>query len=267
MKEQNVMELEKPEVNPPKSPDTSIPPKTIKRNDFGLVEGFDYKYDPKTGLVDWRAMVPSEFLYVNPSRKEKVEKKYGKTYDEIKPIEDNVEDTDLVLMLGGVKQLLRIRGYNSVEFLIKESNMDYASVNCTITFIPNFETEGRTVIFSENACAHLGNTSGFGQKYLLELATNRAFCRAVRNFLNINIVSKEEISGGENGDPQPSKPAPKNKIAILENLMEKKKVKFDPHIIKKLKDENKFNEEWKSIEDLPLDVVFDLIERIKKYNP
>ena len=241
------------------------PPKIISRNEHGLVVGVNYKFKPDN-TVDWKAMIPIEYLYVNPDpkKREKIEKKYGKDYDKINPIEDKVEDEDLVIMLNGIKYLLRLRGFQSISYPRVESNESYAFVSCVIDFIPNYETESRQVLYTENACAHLGNTIDFGQRYLVEMATNRAFCRCVRNFLGIEIFSKEELSGKD--EEITPRAAPKKNITILKELMEVKKLKFE-QIKKRLQDENRYNAAWKTEDDLPLDIVFDLIERLKKYNP
>ena len=42
----------------------STPPRTIQRNSYGLVNDINYIFD-KFGLVNWKAMVPIEFLMPN----------------------------------------------------------------------------------------------------------------------------------------------------------------------------------------------------------
>lgn len=243
--------------------------KKIKRDDLGLIEGIEYKFTNE-GMVDWRRMIPSQFLYVNNDLKKKVkiEKKYGKPYDQIDPIKDNVEETDLVQLLGATKFLLRLRGFIEVNSTIKESSEQYASVNCSIKFTPNFESEGQVQTYSENACAHQNNTNSFTRWYLVEMATNRALCRCVRNYLGINIVSKEELGASmedTNFSPTANSFAGTDRQdTLLLDIMEKKKVLFDPHIVDKLKKENKYKIEYKSVSDLPADIKFDLINRLKQ---
>ena len=249
--------------------------KEIKRNNFGLIEGLEYKFT-EDGAIDWKSMVDPKFIYVNPSNKEKMAKKYKKPYEEIKPFEDKVEDIDLVIMLGGIKQIMRLRGFNSVKYQIKEANENYAAVNCIIKFIPNYESSMQEVEFSDNACASPSNTTGFGQRYLLEMATNRSLCRATRSFLGLNIVSKEELNTGIEDEPKSS--APDKSINLLQDLMDKKHVNW-AHIANTLKRDDeksklelkdgqtfipKWNENYKSIQDLPKPVIFDLLDRLKK---
>lgn len=255
--------------------------KKIERNDDGLVVGLPYK-TKEDGTLDWKSVVPSKYIYVNPDfkRREKIEAKYGKKYDEIDPSIDNVEDTDLVIMLGGIKYLLKIRGYENLTYNVIDSGEQYASVNCSISFIPNVETENRKITFADNGSAHIGSTTDFGQKYLLEVATNRAFCRCVRNFLNIDVVSKEEL-----GKDSIEEVTPKNTFnltkqsKLLETLMSKKGIKWE-HIADKLKKEDekalaelkegqekpnpRWNDTYKSVSDLPPNIILELIERIKK---
>ena len=89
----------------------SRPPKFYERNEYGLLEGMEYKFK-EDGSVDWKGMVDPKFLYLNPDtrRRSKLETKYNKKFEEIKPIEDKVDDIDLVISLGGLKALLRLRG-------------------------------------------------------------------------------------------------------------------------------------------------------------
>lgn len=238
--------------------------KRIERDENSLIKDVEYKFTDE-GLVDWRAMIPNKFLYVNNDTKirARIEKKYGKSYFDIDPTKDNVSDGDLVIMLGGIKYLAKLRGYNRVSYIIKEATENYAGVNCQIEFIPNYETEQQVILFEDNACAHYNNTNGFGRNYLLEMATNRAFCRCVRNFLNINIVSKEEL--GANNEEASSEPVvdTTKQVNLLNDIMEKKHVTWE-HLVPKLKHEGRYVDTWKSTKDLPKEILFEYIERLKK---
>lgn len=242
-------------------------PKQIKineLNEYGLIKGHNYLFDDN-GKINWRLMVPIEYLYVNPSNKAKMEKKYGKLYDDIKPAEDKVEDTDLVITLAGLKHLLKIHRFKSVKFNIKESNENYASVNCEILFCGNYDTLNQDIFYSENACAHFGNTTNFARHYLLEMATNRALARCIRSYLNINIVSREEL--GSEVQEEPKNQNLNKQVSILEEMMLKKKVLFEPNIVNKLKESGKWDEKYKSVKDLPPDLIFHFLDRLKKYDP
>lgn len=241
--------------------------KKIEVDENGLIKGIPYKFTEE-GLIDWRAMVNSKYLYVNPTPKfkEKIEKKYGKIYSELNPSEDNIEDSDLVILLAGIKYLLRLRQYHSVEYIIKESNQEFAAVNCIIKFAPNYESLGKEIIFSDCACASVANTNGFGNNYLLEMATNRSLARCVRSFLNINIVSKEEMNSNiEVAQEKSSFLSDGKQVELLKTVMETRIPKVTWQNIKeKLSLEGRFDESWKSIDKLPKDIIFELISRLKK---
>ena len=101
-------------------------------------------------------------------------------------------DHQLLIKLGGIKELARLRGFESVSFETIKCELDHVAVKCCIVFIPNYESPER-VIFEDMANATLDNTSSFAQKFLETIACNRAFVRCVRNFLNIHIVGDDEI--------------------------------------------------------------------------
>ena len=239
--------------------------KPIVRDEHGLVTGIDYPQKPD-GYIDWRGVIPNEYLYVNPQWKDQIEKRYNKKIEDIKIDEDKVADSDLVITLAGIKYLLRLRGYTKVNYEIKEANSGYAGVNCIIEFIPNFETENKVIVYSDSACAYPGNTKSFGQYYLLEIATNRAFCRTVRSFLNINIVSKEELGtadvSSQNFDSMPSSEL---LLPKLKEQMTKFGYTFD-QIKAKLVKQEPAAEAWSKLEELPSKWIVWCIERIDQKN-
>lgn len=221
----------------------------------------------ENGNINWKAMIPAKFLYINNDlkKREQIEKKYGKSYHELDPIKDNIFDSDLICMLGGLKFLLKLRGFKSVNYLIKESNCDYASVNCAIVFKGREDIKGEEsdIEYSDNACAHLNNTTNFAKHYLLEMATNRSLARCIRSFLNINVVSKEELS--ENSGPVEETPQnddiPTKK---LEEMMKKHSVTFDMLKERMIKEAIKGAADFKSVKDIPGEIKFSYIDKIKK---
>jgi len=260
------------ETSPVTAPDPLRPGmKLVERDSYGLLKNTEYVFDDN-GNVNWRKMVPVEFLYVNGDarRKEMIERKYKKSVKEIDVVADNVEDRDLVITLAGLKHLLRLRGYSSVSFHTNESSETFASVNCYIDFLPNFETEGVAQSYSENGSAHLRSTDGFMRAYLVEAATNRAFARCIRNYLNINIVSREElfdeskaaqIDGGNsplltNGSPQ----------SILEKKCSEAGFGFNALKLAAIKYKDKLGnapEPWTKFSDIPAQDCYVLLEMIK----
>lgn len=164
-------------------------PFKLQRNEFGLLKNVDYKFTPE-GWVDWRAMVDPKFLYPN---KDWFEAR-GETVPESI---DGLEDSQLLIQLGGIKELARLRGFSNVEYFLTQVDSIGVRAICTIKWIPNYENL-EPVVFSSTANATFENTSGFGAKFLETIAENRAFVRAVRNFLNIHIAGADEIDKSKN---------------------------------------------------------------------
>jgi hypothetical protein len=151
----------------------------------GLLSNVEYIFN-EDGSINWRAMIKAEHLYPN------------KDWFEIRKLEmppttDGLADYQLLIKLGGLKDLAKIRGFNSVSYEVVKSERDYVVVKCKINWIGNFETNGMRIEFEDMANASLENTNDFCAKFLETIATNRAFVRCVRNFLNIHIVGDDEI--------------------------------------------------------------------------
>ncbi len=163
----------------------------------------NFKFN-EDGSVNWRAMVKPEHLYPN------------KDWFELrgKPIPDSVEglaDNQLLIKLGGIKELAKLRGYNQVNYDVVKCEKDYVVVKCQISWKalmaekPSMTILEDPCIFEDMANATLENTNDFCAKFLETIATNRAFVRCVRNYLGINIVGDDEIDKS------------KNKISVYEN--------------------------------------------------
>lgn len=162
----------------------------ITRGPDGLIENKEYKFTPD-GFVDWRAMIDPQFLYPN------------KDYFEIRKQQvptsiEGLDDKQLLIMLGGIKELARLRGFKSIHYNIKHESPNYVTAICSIEWMGNYETSGETVLFEDVANATEANTDNFCLKFLETIACNRAFVRCVRNFLNIHIVGADEIDKSKN---------------------------------------------------------------------
>jgi len=232
----------------------------VERDTDGLIRQpkVDYVFN-EDGFVDWRKMVKPEFLYAN--RQKTNENDVSK-----------LQDHELIIKLGGIKELAQVRGYTNVAYRITSPCPEYIAATCSIDWIPNFETEGKAVTFSSVGDASPMNTSGFASVFLGPIAENRAFVRCVRNFLRINIVGQEELGGNgtrvappqqhiSNQSPSASGFNPKD---VLISLMKEKGISLD-QIKKRLKDEGyEGAESLSGIQDIPNLKAFELIERIKK---
>lgn len=230
-----------------------IPNIIVTRNEYGLINNglVKYNYTPE-GFIDWRKMINSKYLVPNKQNFEKFGKSVPKSID-------GLEDKDLLILLAGIKELANIRGYSSVEYSVSSPAGDYIAAVCRITWLPNFETEGKSLTFSAIGDASPFNTTSFGKNFLGPMAENRAFVRCVRNFLKINITGQDEMA------PSASEQIIEDTSSnILEELMKKHGVTFQK--IKEKLIEEKFDNAslLESISDIPKFKQFELIERIKK---
>lgn len=227
-------------------------PKEIKRDALGLVVGPEYSFT-EDGRVDWRPLINSKFLV-------------AKNRSEADP--STLEDKDLLILLGGTKEIAALRGFDSVSYEISSPSPDYVVVTCKISWLPNFETERKPVVFSSIGDASKENTTGIGGVYYLgPIAENRAFVRCVRNFLRINILGQDEI--GVKVKPQPADTSDSSdgfpsQGSLLESLMKEKNVSFD-NVKKQLeKDGYPVTDKLLSVDQLPKFKICEIIARLKK---
>lgn len=240
----------------------------FSRDSRGLLNSVQYKYK-EDGSVDWRAMIRPEHLVIQKEKKEKVEQQYGKKVEELDL--STIEDKYILLLLSGIKEILRIRGFKHVQQHVDFVNHEKAVVTCSIQFTGNYETNYNDVIFSDVASATLQNTNGFGQHFLESIAANRAFVRAVRNFLGINIVGQDEIGGKQQQSVEEDSNQSGVEISVYSILDKKITEKgFDfakvrDNCIKNYRNDFTSNpEEWIKIEDIPQNDVFTLLGKLSK---
>jgi len=236
------------------APCLNCPPKNIKRNSYGLLEDESIKYIfNEDGSINWRAMVKSQYLVPNRQRTQETDI-------------SKLEDKDLLILLGGIKELAQIRGYTDVSYNVVSATDSYFATSCKITWTPNYETQGQKVTFEALADASIQNTKSFARFFLAAIAENRAFVRCVRNFLKINIVSQEELGDAKLIDESPSQENPTSPHALLDKIMKEKNISFDNLKSKLIKEKFENAEAVKSVLDIPKSKIFELIERIKKIN-
>lgn len=238
---------------------TELPELGVTRNSGGLISDDSVKYHfTEDGLIDWRKMVKDCYLYPNPSK--------NLSETDI----SKLDDRDLCILLGGLKELAQIRGYTSVEYNVTAPAQDYVIATCKITWIPNYETENKEVTYSAIGDSSLNNTTGIGGVYYLaSTAENRAFARCIRSFLRINVVSREELAKGflkpkasdSSSDVSSGAASP---ASLLEETMKKKGVPFSQIKVKLVEEKIEGAEEMNSVNDIPKDKIFELINRLKK---
>jgi hypothetical protein len=178
-----------------------------------------------------------------------------------------LKDYELIILLGGIKELAQIRGFTDVNYNVVCPSADYVAATCSINWLPNYETEDKSVTFSAIGDASPQNTSGFGQMFLAACAENRSFVRCVRNFFRINIVAQEELAKMVAGKSTYAPPEEEeNKTSpgyLLKKIMKEKGVGFES--VKKKLTKEKFEglDKIASVDDIPKFKMFELIERIK----
>ena len=225
-------------------------PDSYTRNGHGLLENIDYTFN-EDGSVDWRSMIKPEFLYPNKGWFEARGKGVPQSIEDL-------NDKQLLIMLGGIKELAKLRGYHSVEFQVDNISDGYVAAKCRIGWIPNYESLCATH-YEDVANATLANTDAFCAKFLETIACNRAFVRCVRNYLNIHIVGADEIDKSQGQPASIAAVAPPiTPLGILEKMLREKYAvdSFDDFkgLLRDLwKDEKYRNEkaaDWKSFQDI-----------------
>ena len=230
--------------------------KKIDRNKDGLINGVDYLFT-EDGLIDWRKMVKPEHLVPNKDRTSETDV-------------TKLKDYQLIILLGGIKELAQIRGFTDVRYEVVTPHHEYVAATCSITWIPNYETEGREVTFSAIGDASPRNTNSFASNFLGPIAENRAFVRCVRNFLKINIVGKEELGGADapptanNNSSVTTSDTSMDPRSMLQSVMNEKGVPFEKIKAKLVAEQFDNAEGLASLQDIPKLKAFELIERLKK---
>lgn len=225
----------------------------ICRDDEGLVASIHHARTPQ-GYVDWRAMLNAEYVVPNAE----YFKKYGKAVPESA---EGLKDKEVLILLPALKEVAKLRGYSRVDHKAIITGPEYVSIKTTITWLPNFETDFRFVEFSSLASAHLGNTDSFAQRYLVEIAENRGFCRAVRNFLGIHIVAQDEVSKDQGEDSAVTMTKKFSPQQLLEDKLGEKGITFDKFLVsmQKLGEDTSA---WKAFKDVPDEKIFLALNKI-----
>lgn len=228
------------------------PPKLFSRNEFGLLEDPSIPYEfNEDGSVNWRKMIKPEYLVPNKQNTDETDI-------------SKLDDRDLLILLGGIKELAQVRGYHSVKYNIVAANPEYVCASCSISWIGNYETGGESISFEAIADTHFGNTNGLSQTYLAAIAENRAFVRCVRNFLKINIVGKDEVGGKQPFKEEQPFHNPISPVNVLSELMERHNISFSDVKKRLIKDNYPNAEDVDCVEKISVNKIFDIINRIRE---
>ena len=214
----------------------------IERDENGLIKGIEYVLD-EYGKIDLRKTLPKKFFYVKDPDLQ------GEDID-------NLPDNKLLIYLAGFKWLAKVRGYNSIKYPTIKAGVDFCSMSCEISWIGNFETEGRELVHTSTADATLDNTDDFMGTYLTTCAENRSFSRAVRTFLEINVCGKDEIAPENSSNKLKAKKQAKkeygssNIVQMIEDCMSKLGYGFS-FVLNQLKEEGEvFETEPQNLNEL-----------------
>jgi hypothetical protein len=236
------------------------------RNPWGLIEGVDY-INNEDGSINWRAMVKSEHLFPNRGWFETRKQSVPNTIE-------GLGDHQLLIKLAGIKEVAKLRGYKSVKYDIIKCEASYVAIKCGIIWIPNYESEYESY-YEDVANATVNNTTDFAVKFLETIAANRAFIRAVRNFLNIHIVGSDEIDSSKKGTPALFEEETETALPSSQNMLEKTAKssgiktfgEFQDYLRTAWKSNLYRNEEakvWTSYDDIPAKEARILISILKK---
>lgn len=228
--------------------------RTWERDKDGLLKGTTYERNPD-GSINWRKMIKPEFLVVNKQNFERRKETPPETTE-------GLEDKDLLILLAGIRDLARLRGYDSIEPIPVTSAPNFASVKTLINWMPNFETEGRAVTSGGFADATPHNTNGFAKLFLSAIAENRSFVRAVRNGLGINIVGQDEVGPSTEDEADSGSQGKPSKF--LDDLLSRNKIKFESFKNRMIQKEVEGAEDWESVNDVPTDKVWEVVDIVQK---
>ena len=235
--------------------------KSFCRDAHGLLECVNYNFN-EDNTINWRSMINKEHLVPNRDAF-KNQKDVNLKEVDVTTLQDN----QLLILLAGIKELAQIRGYKNVRYDVIQAQPDYVAVKCTIDWLPNFETSNQEVSFSALADAHLDNTKDFAKNFLMAIAENRAFVRAVRSFLKINIVGNDEMGKTTHVDTETeSSVTATQPIALLQKTMDEHKITFEQVKNGAIQKQMTGSENWNSLEDISPLSMFTIISGIKNKN-
>lgn len=187
------------------APTPVSPPLPFRRNAKGLIEG--YTYHVIGSRLSWRHMINPAHIVFNGKFDDEIEAAYGAkanklVYPEVIKTKV-VDDRHVLIKLQGFIEVAELRGYSAAPVTITHVTPDggHVSAVCTITWLPN-EEEPYAKTNTGEADATFANTGGFG--YLTAMAGNRAFVRAVKRGLGIEILGWDEIAKKDTPLEQPT---------------------------------------------------------------
>ena len=120
---------------------TPAPTLSYVRDENGLLKNTEYTFNDD-GSINWKAMIKQEYLFPNKSWFESRDR-------EVPSSAEGLEDHQLLIKLGGIKELAKLRGFTDVYYDVEKCEEGHVAVKCSITFSPNYETGNAPVVFSD----------------------------------------------------------------------------------------------------------------------
>lgn len=208
------------------------------------------------GFIDYKKLLPKKYLAINKEKTQETD------------IEKVAEEHQIIL-LAGLRYLANLRGFTSVDYETLSCSKDFVAVKCTIEWIANVENPA-PVKFSAIGDACRENTSeSVASLFLSPIAENRAFARAVRQFLRISNVAENELKNNT-GESVPASASVEivetacDPSQVLKELMNQVGLTLEK--VKSVLTQEGNNEAalWLDVKDIPKPIIFELITRIKK---
>lgn len=210
----------------------------------------------KIEQVDWRQYISPEHIILNKNEMAKIGVDINLLTEEEKQKHLAAVGNDKkVILLAGFRELAALRGYSSVVHDVT-FNGDVAVATCKITFLPfgsSWEQTYQTV-----ATASPKDVSPTFSNFCAAIACNRAFCRCVREFLRISIVSDEELNPQEEVSVK-NNPKP---LQLVKERCAAKGISFET-LKKSLEGRGHALDTVVSFEGLPIGAVLDALEAIQ----
>ena len=236
------------------------------RDERGLLKTVKYSFTP-VGFIDWEAMIDPQFIVLNREHFLKKDTPIDidtLSEDELIELKRKSKSKDRLILLAGLKELARVRGYTSVYTNVKDTPNGVVAT-CNINWIKNFESD-EEIGSCGVADATPSNTNGLATQYLAAIAENRAFSRAVRNFLMIHAVADAETTfNASEYDAKPEVLKSGPQFALQKKIKENKRTfsEFQQWVV--TNDLAIGGEVWNSETDIPSDQATDLLSKIGEF--
>lgn len=175
----------------------------------------------------WRKQIPEEYVVLNKFALAAAGVDVDSlSAEELEKLKAEVDDSKKLILLQGLKEVARLRGYSEIRSdILPSPDPAHAVAAVTIRFNPSEEHPYGLVVTQTASADFKFLSEGFGQ-HREAIAENRALSRAIRLALNIPILSSEEIDDDKTGKKEksqtPSSGKPPGPVEMLKSKAESK---------------------------------------------